>query len=222
MSRLRILLWMCGFALLMGAILFGSAGRTDLPMYWIYLGLWLAFGTWAALSTDEDLWKERMHPGPGARDNLAIVRVLAILGFAGTLILPGIDAGRGHWTDSVPIAVQIISMIGFAVALIISTWARTVNRFFSSAVRIQTDRGHYVITDGPYRLIRHPGYLGFILVSIFTGPALGSWLGLLPPLIILATFIRRAAVEDSMLRSDLPGYAEYAGRVRYRLVPGVW
>jgi protein-S-isoprenylcysteine O-methyltransferase Ste14 len=96
------------------------------------------------------------------------------------------------------------------------------NRFFSTAVRIQLDRGHVVETGGPYRFVRHPGYVGAILGAFASAVVLGSLWALLPALVLAALFVVRTALEDRTLRRKLPGYEAYAGRVRYRLLPGMW
>ena len=96
------------------------------------------------------------------------------------------------------------------------------NRFFSSVVRIQTDRGHSVQTGGPYALIRHPGYAGALLYDLAAPLLLGSWWGLIPAAVTVALVILRTRLEDRKLQTELDGYAEYAARVRYRLVPGIW
>jgi protein-S-isoprenylcysteine O-methyltransferase Ste14 len=96
------------------------------------------------------------------------------------------------------------------------------NRFFSIAVRIQTDRGHRLVSSGPYRSVRHPGYLGMSVAGPASVLALGSWLALVPALLYALLIVRRAALEDRYLRTELDGYAAFAARVRYRLIPGVW
>jgi protein-S-isoprenylcysteine O-methyltransferase Ste14 len=96
------------------------------------------------------------------------------------------------------------------------------NPFYSSAVRVQSDRGHRAIANGPYRFVRHPGYAATILAVIGGGLALGSWTAMLPVLGFIALFLRRTVLEDRMLRCDLPGYAEYATTVRFRILPGVF
>jgi protein-S-isoprenylcysteine O-methyltransferase Ste14 len=98
-----------------------------------------------------------------------------------------------------------------------------VNRFFSSVVRIQTDRGHFVVTTGPYAVIRHPGYLAGILVVLTSGVALGSWLAAALLIVTSLPFLLyRAITEDRVLLAQLPGYREYAARVHWRLIPGLW
>jgi protein-S-isoprenylcysteine O-methyltransferase Ste14 len=97
-----------------------------------------------------------------------------------------------------------------------------VNRFFSSVVRIQSDRGHQLVTGGPYGWIRHPGYLAALLQGISSGIALGSWVSMIPVVGMLPLLFVRTVREDRFLRGNLPGYLEYAQRVRYRMLPGIW
>jgi protein-S-isoprenylcysteine O-methyltransferase Ste14 len=97
-----------------------------------------------------------------------------------------------------------------------------VNTYASAVVRVQQDRGHRVVSQGPYRYVRHPMYVGVILMGLAIPPALGSWWALAPGLAIAVTFVLRTAQEDAVLQRELPGYAEYAQQVRYRLLPGVW
>ncbi len=206
----------------MAWLLFGSAGRWDVPAFWIYIAMWFVVGAQMTWKADLDLLKERMRPGPGGRDNLHLIRVFGALMLSSHLVIAGLDVGRYHWSDNVPLALQVSGLIGVALALFIMRWAQTVNRFFSAAMRIQRDRGHHVITSGPYRIVRHPGYFAFILIGICSGLALGSWLSVLPTLAFSLLFVRRAAREDRLLKEELEGYSDYAARVRYRLVPGVW
>ena len=108
---------------------------------------------------------------------------------------------------------------GYALAL----WAMRVNRFFSSVIRIQTDRGQHVVTTGPYAFVRHPGYTAGILIIAASGPALGSWLAAVLVVIFSLPFLLyRAITEDRILQEELAGYSDYAARVRWRLVPGIW
>lgn len=205
-----------------GAILFGTAGRWDLPAFWAYLGVFLASMLAMALTVDLDLMRERLRPGPGGRDNLRRLRLLALLALGAHWVIAGLDAGRFHWSR-LPPALQIAGLIGIAAALGVWRWAMQVNPFFSTAVRIQTERGHRVIAAGPYRWVRHPGYAALLLLlAPGSGLALGSLPSLLPLTGALLLFLRRTALEDRLLQDELPGYREYAARVRWRLVPGLW
>jgi protein-S-isoprenylcysteine O-methyltransferase Ste14 len=138
------------------------------------------------------------------------------------LVIAGLDVGRFGWSGPLPLPVQGPALVGFGAAMGLSIWAVASNRFFSPVVRLQSERGHHLVTTGPYRFLRHPGYLGTILGSPCAGIALGSWWSLLPLLPMVFLFLRRISVEDRFLREGLVGYADYADRVRYRLVPGLW
>jgi len=118
--------------------------------------------------------------------------------------------------------VQGAGLLAVAAALAVVVWAMAVNRFFSPVIRIQTDRGHHLVTSGPYRYVRHPAYAAFPLVMVGSGLALGSWLAALIGLLLVVPVLRRAALEDRVLLKQLEGYAAYARQVRYRMFPGVW
>jgi protein-S-isoprenylcysteine O-methyltransferase Ste14 len=140
----------------------------------------------------------------------------------GRYIVAGLDVGRFHWSDDVPLPVQAVALAVMAAALAFAVWAVAVNRFFSSVVRIQTDRGHHLITSGPYRFVRHPGYAAFTFIFAGGGLALGSWLAALIGLATFLPLLWRTVQEDRFLGEQLEGYAAYAQKVRYRLFPGVW
>jgi protein-S-isoprenylcysteine O-methyltransferase Ste14 len=202
-----------------GGIIFTSAGRWDLPFVWAILGIMCAFFYLMTVMSDPELVKERASPGPGNVDRLT--RPVGGLLLIGHWILVGLDVGRFHWS-LVPWSVQVAGIVGYAAALTLNLWAMRVNRFYSSVVRVQSDRGHCVIDVGPYRFVRHPGYLATLAAMLSGGIALGSWLAMIPVLGFAAIFIRRTMLEDQMLRNELPNYAEYARRVRWRLIPGVF
>jgi protein-S-isoprenylcysteine O-methyltransferase Ste14 len=117
---------------------------------------------------------------------------------------------------------NVAGAIGYAAGLALFSWAMIVNAFFSTAARIQDDRGQTVCQSGPYRFLRHPGYTGILLQSIGTPILLGSLWALIPGIATIGFMVARTVLEDRMLREELAGYAEYAGRVRFRLVPDVW
>lgn len=212
---LRIIL----FLAVTGGLLFGSAGRFDLPFFWAFFAVVLAAWLITLSTIDRSLLAERMHPGPGGTDRRLRLYVLPF--FSGLLIVAGLDAGRFHWSLT-PAWVQMVALIVLAAGYALSGWAATVNRFYSPVVRIQTDRGHQLITTGPYAMIRHPGYAGSLLTILATGPALGSWWALLPAGATAALMFRRLLIEDRFLHNNLEGYPAYAARVRHRLIPGVW
>ena len=208
------------FFVLALAALFGSAGTFAIPVFWIYLAILGAIFVASILWLDPDLARERMRPG-GKKPPLAL-RL-----FSGVLVLhwimAGLDRGRLHWSDTVPLWLQVLGLIALAASYAFCIWAMRVNRFFSSVVRIQSDRGQYVVERGPYAVIRHPGYLAGIVVVLASGVALGSWIATVFLAITSLPFLfYRAITEDRVLRAELPGYADYARRVRWRLIPGLW
>lgn len=213
---LRIAVTLC----VMFAGMFGSAGTWDLPFAWACLGIYAAFVVTILFKIDPALRKERLKPAPGGKDrNLRAAIAPCILG---SWIVAGLDVGRFHWSDTVPFGWRLVGLIGLAASLALSFWAMMANRFFSPVVRIQTERGHHLISDGPYRFLRHPGYLGIMGGPTFVALALGSWWALLPVAGIVFLIVRRTEMEDKFLRRELEGYPAYAEQVRYRLLPGVW
>ena len=203
------------------------AGRVDLPLAWAYWGVWLGFMVVGLLCIGfstrfRELALERNKPGPGAVENLKTLLVITLACLLGHWVIAGLDIGRLHFSDTVPRAVQVIGLVVMAAGMMNNVWTAVANPFASSVVRIQTDRGHHVITSGPYRFVRHPMYLGGILIFFGGAFALGSWLSFAPLAVLLVLGVRRTLMEDAYLKDNLAGYAEYAQRVRSRLVPGLW
>jgi len=136
-------------------------------------------------------------------------------------VVAGLDAVRYHWS-SMPFALVYVGAVLFILCLVLIGWAMATNPYAESTVRIQTDRGHTVVTSGPYRLVRHPMYVGAMLMGLGNSLVWGSVWALLLTGVLILLFIWRTAREDQTLRQELPGYAEYATHTRYRLLPGVW
>jgi len=219
MERLRWVVPTLIMSAAIGGILFVSAGQWQIPAFWMYLLVWTAAGLVAVVVLDPSLYRERMSPGG---KTIGFGYWLLTVPLIAHWVLAGLDVGREHWSDTVPRWLQGIGLIGFAFGFGLIVWAMAVNRFFSSVVRIQSDRGHRLVTGGPYGWIRHPGYLAALLQTIFSGMALGSWVSMIPVMLMLPLLFARTIREDRFLRGNLPGYPEYAQRVRYRLVPRVW
>ena len=208
------------FLVLMAIALFASAGTVAIAGFWLYLGIQLAAIVASFVLLPPDLIRERMRPG-GQKPPLGLR--LAIIVLFAAFVVAGLDRGRLHWSDNVPPSLQGLSLAVVAASYAFVFWAMVVNRFFSSIVRIQADRGQHVVTSGPYAYIRHPGYLGGVFVVLCSGPALGSWLAAAILVVSGLPFLmHRAITEDRVLRAELPGYDAYAGRVRWRLMPGIW
>lgn len=206
------------------AILLGSAGELTYWPAWVYAGtgLLMSILTRLVLRRNPDLMAERARPGPGAK---AWDKKLLGLGFLATLallVVAGLDAGRYHWEPSLSwpwaLAGWLLSLVGMGLFLI----ALHENRFFSSVVRIQSDRGHAVCSSGPYGVIRHPGNAGMILGTLGLPLLLMSAWSAIPALLFVASMIVRTALEDAALASELGGYRDYQRTARYRLLPGLW
>ena len=200
-------------------ILFGAAGRVDLPLYWVYVAIITALSVGGLYLIGEDLARERMRPGGKPPPwSLRLAMVLCPVHWA----IAGFDRGRTHWSDNVPLALRLAALVALVLGLALTLWAMHVNRFFSSAVRIQTDRGQRVIDSGPYRWVRHPGYLGAIPAITASGLVLCSWLATALGALGSLWLLWRTRAEDRLLHAELPGYEAYAARVRWRLLPGLW
>lgn len=204
----------------LAAVVFGVSGRTDLLNLWAYVAIFAFFGFIAALVIDPGLMRERRRPGPGGVDSGVLLSMRLL--FLGHLVLGLLDVGRTHWSDSVPVPLQVLGLVLCVAGFGMFIWAMSANRFFSTIVRLQTERGHQTIDTGPYALVRHPGYLGLQLAAPGSALMLGSWVALVPALALAALVMYRTGFEDGFLRQHLAGYADYSGRVRYRLVPGLW
>jgi len=126
------------------------------------------------------------------------------------------------WSKGFSTMIEILALVVILAGYTIATYALIENRFFSGVVRIQSERGHQVVSSGPYRVIRHPGYAGAVLYYLATPFLLDSWWALLPAVIASVLLIIRTHLEDRFLQNELTGYREYASRVHYRLFPGVW
>lgn len=205
-------------------ILFWSAGTINLPFAWITLAIYLLTSVSSVFLVEPGLISERLQfGGKGVnRKDQILASVSFLFFFPLTLLVAGLDLGRFGWTQSFPSEIQIAGVVLYAFGNFIARWAVASNRFFSTFVRIQEDRGHVVESGGPYRFIRHPGYAGAILAAVALPLALGSLYALVPALIGSVGLIIRTNLEDNQLRRDLAGYLEYSIRVRYRLFPGGW
>ena len=208
------------FFVLTAVALFGSAGTVAIPGFWIYLAIFAVVLAASFAWLDPGLLRERMRPG-GKKPPPALKLFTGVLFLH--WIVAGLDRGRFHWSDDIPAWLQDVGLIGLAGGYALCLWAMRENRFFSSVIRIQSDRGQYVVTAGPYALIRHPGYAAGILIIAASGIALGSWLA--EALLVITTLpflLYRAITEDRILQLELEGYRDYAAQVRWRLLPGIW
>ena len=210
--------------LVMDLLLFVPAGRLDWPAAWIlsllYAVFLLGYAVWGTLKAP-DLLRERSRVAENVKAwDKAIMAVYTVLLLA-MLVLAGLDQGRSRRPE-LPLALQGLGLAGLFAAGGIIFWTVFRNAYLGRMVRIQEDRGHQVVTGGPYRFVRHPMYVGIILLFPCMTLFLGSWWALVAAGLIAVLVVIRTALEDRTLQAELPGYAEYAQEVRYRLLPGVW
>jgi protein-S-isoprenylcysteine O-methyltransferase Ste14 len=190
----------------------------------VSIGIVVASSRAVLLLKDPDLIQERMKAGE--KENVKswdkwIVPVIALYMPMLSWVAAGLDRRFG-WSPDLPDSIQIAALAVLFAGSMFANWAMFTNRFFSSHVRIQTDRGHTVVDKGPYSVVRHPGYAGGLLSWIAAPVFFSSWWTAIPCAITIALYVYRTSLEDHTLQEELPGYREYAGRVRYRLIPGIW
>jgi len=206
------------------AIIFVPAGTLNWPEAWLLLFLYF-FVVGGCLiwlkKNDPELLKERRSVRKDVKtwDKKIILAYTIFLLIM--LVLAGLDAVRFRWSR-VPLLWKAIGYIGFIPAVTLGFWAFKQNTYLAQYVRIQKDRGHRVITTGPYEYVRHPMYVGVILFILCSPLALGSLYSFIPALIIAILFIIRTSLEDKTLQEELEGYKDYARRVRYKLIPRIW
>jgi protein-S-isoprenylcysteine O-methyltransferase Ste14 len=213
--------WIFFFAVL----LFVPAGTLHWPGAWVFLAFMLAsgllFGGWLARS-DPGLLAERMR-APIRADQPADDKKLLMVFFAVILIwfvTMGLDE-RFH-PGRMPLALQLFGLVLLIASNVFIMWVFRTNSFAAAVVRVQSERGHHVISTGPYAFVRHPMYSGAIPFMVGVALLLGSSLGTLISPVFAILFGLRARIEERTLTAALPDYADYAARVRYRLLPGVW
>lgn len=209
--------------IILAVFLFVPAGRLDWWAAWTFVAIYfggVVFNALFVLDKDPELIAERGETKENTKDWDKTVTSMITIFTMLALIVAGLDARFG-WSQ-IALAISIAGWIVFVFGFGIVSWAMAANKFFARVVRIQDDRGHAVCDSGPYRFVRHPGYVGMCVYSFAMPFGLGAWWAILPVLLIVAGFVVRTALEDRTLRAELPGYAEYAARVRYRLAPGIW
>lgn len=209
----------------MGALLFAAAGTLHWPGAWVLLATFVLLGPlcgWWLYRIDPALLAERLRPvlqkdQPAADKGFMIVFIVAMLGW---LIAMGLD--RRHLASEMPLAMQALGLVLYLASTLFTLWVFRENSFAAPVVKLQAERAQRVISTGPYGYVRHPMYSGMILFFASVPLILGSWWGLAIAPLFLALLAVRIRIEERTLTAGLPGYAEYAARVRYRLVPGLW
>jgi protein-S-isoprenylcysteine O-methyltransferase Ste14 len=205
---------------------FIASGDWGWAQAWIFLGINVIFflvSRIIAIRLNPDIIRERVTASSKSDTKNWDKWLMPVMIIFPAII--GLVAGLNHrygWPPVVPLNLQFVGLFLYILAQSFATWAMSVNTFFSSQVRIQTDRGHRVISEGPYKFIRHPGYAGGILAIITSALILESYWALIPAIASIPFYCLRTSLEDKTLHAELPGYQEYAQKVRFRLFPGIW
>jgi protein-S-isoprenylcysteine O-methyltransferase Ste14 len=203
------------------ALLVGASGRVDWVWLWVYVVAGLVVLAVNVLAVPKDVIAERGRRADNVKSwdqKLSAITFLIVLAL---LVITGLDE-RWGWSQNVPVGVHVLGLALLLVGQGIFTWAMASNLFFSTQVRLQSERGHVVATQGPYRLVRHPGYVGYIISQFGTALVLGSLVAVIPAALLSLMMVIRTALEDRTLRQELQGYEAYASQVRFRLIPGLW
>ena len=206
------------------AIIFFSAERLD---YWqgliyVIIGLIMFTLNLTILRVDSELLRERSSPGKGTKKWDKAILGLSFLVSISMYIIAGIDSGRYHWSPEFHLSIYLLGIILTIVGQLIFLIAQKQNKYFSSTVRIQTNREHIVCDTGLYKIIRHPAYLGSIIQSIGFPLLFGSNWSIIPICIMIILLITRTNLEDKILKNELQGYLEYTNKIRYKIIPHVW
>jgi protein-S-isoprenylcysteine O-methyltransferase Ste14 len=205
-------------------LLFGTAGRRDWLWAWVYMGIWFAsmaiIGPITIRTTPEAVAERGEFRVKKTWDKV-IVAVCLLALFVALPLVAGLDERFG-WTGGLALGWHVLGGVLLVAGMALYAWGMLANVYFSMVVRLQEDRGQAVCTTGPYRIVRHPGYVGLIVQALGLPLLLGSWWALLPGLAASLAPIVRTSLEDRMLQAELPGYQDYAQIVRHRLLPGVW
>lgn len=210
--------------LLFFAILFVSAGRI---VYWqgliyVSIGLIMFLLNQTVLRLDPELLEERSKPVEGTKKWDKTILGLSFLVTLAMYIIAGLDSGRFHWSPDFPRNLILLGIILTASGQLLFLVAQKQNKFFSSTVRIQTNRDHTVCETGLYKIVRHPAYMGSIVQALGFPLILGSLWSIIPIWVLIILFIIRTNLEDKTLKNELKGYPEYAGKTRFKIIPYIW
>ncbi len=206
-----------------GMVTFVIAGSPGWWNGWIFYGMTITYGLisgWVFKRKHPDLIKERVEDHENIKPWDRIIIKLFILLFLTALLLAALDF-RFRWSHIIPV-LAATGITGNLISYAIGLWATSENRFFSSHIRIQNDRGHKVCDTGPYRYIRHPGYLSAMITWLSFPLMMGSWWTYIPEILLIILFIIRTELEDRTLKKELEGYKAYTEKTPYKLIPGIW
>jgi len=221
---LKSIVWIVVVFIVAIGLLFGSAGTFDWERGWIFTLLFfvcVCANLVVLLMVNPEVIEERSKFDRNAKKWDVTLMSAGSLFILGTLVIAGLDE-RYVRSEMMGEPSLYAGMVLFTVGDTIILWAMAVNRWFSKLVKIQSERGHRVVTSGPYQYVRHPGYVGWALMWISIPLILGSSWSFVPALISIIIIVIRTHLEDSTLKKELAGYDEYSMKVKYRLIPGIW
>jgi len=224
MSRTAALYYAIALPMTLVALVFLPVGRLSWPRGWFFIGFLVVVSGTSALilaHVNPAIYRARSRIQPGTERWDRILLLLMLPAMIAEIPLATLDAGRLSWSV-VPLSIVILGYVLLGAGTVLTTWAQAVNRFFELGVRLQRERGQHVINSGPYAIVRHPGYVGLLMIFTGLALALASWWALIPAAWVSAILILRTSREDALLRAELDGYEDYARRTRFRLVPGLW
>ena len=204
--------------------IFLSAGRF---LYWqglvyVGIGIIMLILNYTVLSLDKELIKERSKPGEGAKNWDKKILGFSFLATIAMYVVAGLDSGRFNWSPQFQFSLNVLGIIFTIIGQLLFLIAQKQNKFFSSTVRIQTERGHVVCDTGLYKIVRHPAYLGSFIQTIGFPLLFGSLWSIIPICVSIILLITRTQFEDKTLKQELKGYAEYSQKTRYKLIPLLW
>jgi protein-S-isoprenylcysteine O-methyltransferase Ste14 len=206
---------------LQGFILFITAWSLKWIWAWILISLSVILLIINAIVLSREVIEERGRKKDNVKKWDKILTTINLFPLLGVYIISGFDF-RFHWTSDLNIGIHILGMVFLFLGSLIFTWSMVSNKFFSTMVRIQDERDHRVATEGPYKYVRHPGYFGYILMTLATPISLGSLYALSMAFIVCLIIVIRTVLEDKTLFAELIGYKEYSKKVKYKLIPFIW
>ena len=202
-------------------LLFVSAWSLSWNWAWIFIATGVIILVINYIVLPREVIEERGRKKENVKKWDKILMTMNIIPVLGIYVLSGLDY-RFNWSNNLHYSIHIIGLIVLFLGAMLFTWSMVSNKFFSTMVRIQDERGHQVAIEGPYKYVRHPGYVDFILMALATTIALGSIVALSMSCLVSVIFIICTTLEDKILHIELKGYEEYSKKVKYRLIPLIW
>lgn len=220
----KSIVWMVLSFFILGGLLFGFAGTFNWERGWIFIFtffIYIVVNLVILLKVNPEVIEERSRFHRDAKKWDMILMSIGSIFILGTLVVAGLDE-KNKWSELSGVVWLYLGVFLFVIGNLYILWAMAVNKWFSKLVRIQSERAHRVVTEGPYSHVRHPGYVGWAVMWIAIPLILGSLWAFVPAVLSVVLIVIRTSLEDKTLQSELPGYMEYVSKVKYRLIPKLW